>query len=1541
MVYNPKTMSLTNFKEQKLRELFASSSELAQLFELLATTSTEKKTRQDAKAAPGADLDKILKAHLQNKQSRVLPVLQARANPEATPKDVYRLILEAQAAFEKVLNDLGPDLSVQLGRNPDMRQAIYDLEYDRMFEIVLEHQGLLRKDRSNPEVASRRNAFDACIQKEGQTVEEYHNELETRLGEMRDVGGEHTDKQAALKMFHGVLPLYGMFKIGIKTEDVNSMAAVRIWAMNWEKNPLVVDNLERKAAEAHALAATSAMLPPKTPTSYVRHEAVPPVHHRGGTPGSMPRGGGRTKGSRFTPVCKLCESNGFPHDHSANSCPRINAMMSDPAILRMFKSLSVTDTSKHAQMAEETRSHVNIIQVERAFAKFGPKNRIILDTGSTQNIYHSTLAGLSVDEQPGQKLTVNTLGGKVTMTKTGRHTDFGPGWIWPEAEFSLLSWGAMDDEGWRMLPSHSRHLQIGKNGKHHDFDRLIGGLYAWRQPSEGHVATAMDSEDDTQDTDGEDVDGGSEDEDNDGDVKRIVQSYHERSGHCSIEPLVALLTTEDIQGLPRQLSATEIRRAWNSLPPCAACLEANMQMLKVRPLPTRVDFPVGYKLHMDLVFYAKLVFLFVREHQTGYAHLAKLQGKDLVQVVDALEQVIDFYKLYGHTVREIACDSEEVFKSARPSMMRHGVELNIRAPGVHEKSAESGVHILRAKTRVLLSDAQHRGVVVPKAVVPHALFYAIRTMNATPNKLTDGRIPYTLVTGKPVYAKDLEKRFADLVIAKVPSKTGDDATTDMRGQYGLVLGHYQDGRGKIKMLVLGSNTKRPVIVDRHLTKVIKKNDRAQALLDRWEGADPKLDDFVETELGEDADDSSSSGVGFGPIHEFNTQADTADTPSNDTDAPAVAPAQHFIVIPPPPSYFPTPPPTPPGGPDPATVPLYRLAPLPPASTTDNSVEATPGVLGPIPTTTTATDADTTTSGVSSQSHPSGRARRSTMGNPNYLKLHEEGRADVATPDRTGVEQEKRAATLKEVGVLLRLNVFHPVNPARIPAEDLQQAIRSMGIKTVKTTADSGKSVVKMRLAARGDQQVLPPGTLTSSPTMSMAAFYTLLAIAAKRGLKLKTFDVVCAYGNSPWEGPPVYMWISAPFASAVVHHRPEWANLILHDGRMLMQVDAGLYGLRESGLLWHKTFTKVLTDKAGLRQTVTEPNVFFRGRDLLTGKHVDDMIMLYKDPEDADELGDIMREAFPEGIKQSDGIVDFLGFRIEPLPGMFLVHQPKQLRKLQELYPLPDSVKFPQRTPARIDLLKNRDESSTQVDQPTYARMIGEVAFLTNSRPDICAVVSFLQSFTHCPTEETMSDLYRLLAYLYTTQDYGLVIAPSLEGNLEVDAAADAGYGTHEDGYSHGGTIVTVGGTPVYWSSKKIKLIANSSTRAEIAQAALALEPLDTVRDLMHDLGFAPPTSRLMQDNQSAITLANDGFGKAARNKAWAIRIANIKEHLLEGAVTLQYQPTEKMAADGLTKCLAPAPFERFRARMNVFDLCVVRKVGQDALTNLGGVLGM
>jgi hypothetical protein len=174
------------------------------------------------------------------------------------------------------------------------------------------------------------------------------------------------------------------------------------------------------------------------------------------------------------------------------------------------------------------------------------------------------------------------------------------------------------------------------------------------------------------------------------------------------------------------------------------------------------------------------------------------------------------------------------------------------------------------------------------------------------------------------------------------------------------------------------------------------------------------------------------------------------------------------------------------------------------------------------------------------------------------------------------------------------------------------------------------------------------------------------------------------------------------------------------------------------------------------------------------------------------------------------------------------------------------------------------------------------------------------------PTEGDLKKLNRLLKYLNGTVGRELILSPS--NGLSVVGYVDAAFGLHNDGKSHTGMVITVGGATVMCKSGKQKMVTRDSTEAELVGLSDRIMDVLQCDEFMKNQGVCTDKCVIMQDNDSTITLVKSGRGKY-RTKHLKVRQAHVKELIDSGAIGVEYLSTKLMLADPLSKPLQGALF--------------------------------
>jgi hypothetical protein len=142
-------------------------------------------------------------------------------------------------------------------------------------------------------------------------------------------------------------------------------------------------------------------------------------------------------------------------------------------------------------------------------------------------------------------------------------------------------------------------------------------------------------------------------------------------------------------------------------------------------------------------------------------------------------------------------------------------------------------------------------------------------------------------------------------------------------------------------------------------------------------------------------------------------------------------------------------------------------------------------------------------------------------------------------------------------------------------------------------------------------------------------------------------------------------------------------------------------------------------------------------------------------------------------------------------------------------------------TPMETNLKLLVDTSSELVDATLYRHIIGSLMYLTNTRPDICFVVSTLNQYLVEPRRIHLVPTKHVMRYLKGTLDYGLYYTGDHEFRLYGYTDSDCA-GSASNKKSTSGCCFSLGSAMTSWQSRKQCSISLSTTEAEYIAACSA-----------------------------------------------------------------------------------------------------------------------
>ncbi|KAJ8575401.1 hypothetical protein ON010_g3812 [Phytophthora cinnamomi] len=204
-----------------------------------------------------------------------------------------------------------------------------------------------------------------------------------------------------------------------------------------------------------------------------------------------------------------------------------------------------------------------------------------------------------------------------------------------------------------------------------------------------------------------------------------------------------------------------------------------------------------------------------------------------------------------------------------------------------------------------------------------------------------------------------------------------------------------------------------------------------------------------------------------------------------------------------------------------------------------------------------------------------------------------------------------------------------------------------------------------------------------------------------------------------------------------------------------------------------------------------------------------------------------------------------------------------------------------------------------------YRALIGCLLYITTcTRPDVAYIVTQLSRFLENPGQQHWKAAVRVLRYLKSTRDVGIVYNGN-EEKIVVEAYTDADWGSNlDDRRSVSGTMVMISGAPMVFKSKYQRTVALSSAEAEYMALGLCTQDVLWARAMLKDLGHEQVgATQVWEDNQGAIALASNA-GYNARTNHVDIKHHFVRENVARGVIAVDYVPTKDQLADMLTKAV-------------------------------------
>ncbi|SOV09504.1 uncharacterized protein UDID_19001 [Ustilago sp. UG-2017a] len=425
-------------------------------------------------------------------------------------------------------------------------------------------------------------------------------------------------------------------------------------------------------------------------------------------------------------------------------------------------------------------------------------------------------------------------------------------------------------------------------------------------------------------------------------------------------------------------------------------------------------------------------------------------------------------------------------------------------------------------------------------------------------------------------------------------------------------------------------------------------------------------------------------------------------------------------------------------------------------------------------------------------------------------------------------------------------------------------VDSKVVLRLKLDADGVPIKHKVRLVARGfTQREGIDYQETFSPVAPLGAIRAILALAVQNNWEVHALDITMAYLNSTLK-EAIYM--KPPEGSGVAPGQ-------------VYKVVKGLYGLKQSGREWNQEFDRSLRHM-GFFQVECAPCIYTKGqgKDMaIVVIYVDDTLVI------APRLETVLRVKKQIGqrwkMEDSGEVSHFLGIKISRNCVMRTMTIGQSGYIDQVLAKHLDKCTKPTMVP--MQSIPEGTLVASAAQQKEYPVIVGKLLWVANStRPDLSLTVGILARHMRKPSQEHYQAAQRVLHYLESTKEVGLVYRAN-ESQEPLVAHSDANWASDAtiQRRSTSGSVALVYGNPVAWKSATQKCVSLSAVEAEFIAATEATHEVLFLKQLLHSIGIATGTPTVYSDNTGCIQVSKDPA------QHWKLKHIDTKYHFIHNNV--------------------------------------------------------
>ena len=551
------------------------------------------------------------------------------------------------------------------------------------------------------------------------------------------------------------------------------------------------------------------------------------------------------------------------------------------------------------------------------------------------------------------------------------------------------------------------------------------------------------------------------------------------------------------------------------------------------------------------------------------------------------------------------------------------------------------------------------------------------------------------------------------------------------------------------------------------------------------------------------------------------------------------------------------------------------------------------------------------------------------------------REAMKMPDAKQWEEALRT----EMKQLERLGVFSAPCPLPYGARKIKTRV----ILKKKRSKTGAVERWKARLVAQGFLQTFGVDFFdTYAPVARMTSFRIIYALSVYLNLFIESMDVDVAFLNATLkediyiEPPPGY----PPVAKG-----------------MVLKLNKALYGLKQSPREWNETLDKFLREDLRMTRLKTEQCIYVRFNEdrseyIILAVYVDDLVIAGTTQEaimkfkqqitakfECKDLGELDRILNMEVTRTVEGGL-FLSqsLYVKDVLEKFKQYLPEKGSKFNGAEtPMDSKIRLHKKGATQLRFKQKEIEvergSVKCGESIPYREVVGSLLWLANgSRPDISFAVNQVAKYCCDPRVAHWNACKRILRYLSTTQDYGILYSsvntdvtskdmknmplPTAyfaskrprDVDVSLESYVDADFANCiDDRHSISGYAFLLAGGPISWQSRSQPTVALSTMEAEYMAAATATQEAFWLRFLLEELGLNVSTPIVLKEDNKACISFSDHPGNHRNSKHIDYRHHFVREGVQRGDISMEYIETKFQLADIFTKALDTITFIKFR----------------------------